>query len=419
MHILLVTHYFSPENNAPQRRWDALGAHFIEAGHELTVITPPPHYTTGTVPAEFRRRHRPGTVETTAYGATVYRSQYLPHTSSIVSRTADHVAAAIDSIRIAKRIAKQGKRPDIVVATAPGIPSLEAGRRIAHFLGIPLVTEMRDAWPDLVTYTPGFGGQGPVARVKKRIHEAITAMQLNSSRVVTTTVMFAKVLRERGIAEPVVIRNGTSMERYGNIPPRESHRHLHVLYMGNLGRSQGLDTVIRAAAVLKTEGVPIKVRLVGHGAARSALKKLNKQLGKPVEILGHVAPDEVQDHYAWSHSLIVSLRDWEPFQWTVPSKLYEALATGRFITGILAGEAANVLREADGGVIVPPGEPELLAAAWRDLEQSRYLLDVGESGRDWVRKYSAYDTLATRYLELLDDAVQAFGAAASSDAAAA
>ena len=331
MHILLITHYFAPENVAPTRRWDALAARFIAAGHQVSVITPPPHYPSGRVAPELREQFKPGSVAVTDYGAHVFRSKYLQHRLDIVSRTADHLVAATSAVGIAKRLARGGGGPDVVVATAPGIPSLLAGGRVAKALGVPLVSEMRDAWPDLVTYTPGFSGRGPVAWVKRRIHTYVTALQQGAARVVTTTARFAEVLRERGVPEPVVIRNGTSIERYGQVPDREQHDDLRALYMGNMGRSQGLDTVIRAAARLRESGVPLRVRFVGHGADRTALRGLNHELGSPVEILNEVEPDEVHPHYAWADTLIVSLRDWEPFEWTVPSKLYEALATGRQI----------------------------------------------------------------------------------------
>lgn len=406
MHILLVTHYFAPENSAPSRRWSAFGERFVDAGHTFTVVTPPPHYPAGKVSDKNREAFKPGSSAIEAYGAEVFRTKYLNHRSDIVTRTSDHLVAAYDSLGVAKRAAKRHGKPDVVIATAPGIPSLIAGRRIAKAFKTPLITEMRDAWPDLVTHTAGLtGGGGPSKWAKKLIHERITDWQLHSSQVVTTTQRFADVLEERGVRRPVVIRNGTSIERYSDIPERTGDSKLHLLYMGNMGRSQGLDTVIQAASLLRNKGVPVAVRFVGHGADKPRLRQLNKSLGWPVDIRDEVEPDEVQQHYAWADSLVVSLRNWEPFEWTVPSKLYEALATGRHITGLLAGEAASVLTDARGGTVIEPGNAEALAEFLRSLEADRSRLCVPSAALEWAAEYANYDTLAARYLELIDEVV--------------
>lgn len=404
MHILLLSHYFQPENVAPQRRWDELASRFIAAGHRVTVVCPPPHYPGGRVLPEHRRAFRPGSRSTTDYGARVIRSRYLPHRADITSRTADHIVAAIDSCLRARRSLRTD-RPHVIIATAPGIPSLIAGRFLARRFGVPLISEMRDAWPDLVTYTGVLAGRGPIAWLKRRVHGTMTRWQRDAARVVVTTSRFARVLEQRGVPAPVVIRNGSVLARFASIPTRQSSDELRVLYMGNMGRSQGLDIAVRAAANLIAQGVPVRVRFVGHGADRPALRRLNAQLGSPVEILDEVPPEAVFEHYAWADSLLVSLRRWEPFEWTVPSKLYESLATGKHVTGVLAGEAADVLRDSGGGDVVAPGDGEALESLWGQLCLDRSRLRVGASGRAWIQQHASYDRLAADYLAVLDEAV--------------
>src|SRR5699024_11347837 len=100
-------------------------------------------------------------------------------------------------------------------------------------------------------------------------------------------------------------------------------------YLGNMGRSQGLDTVVRAAAALHREGVDVQVRMVGHGVEASALAALAYELDAPVEVIPRIPHREVVRQYAWADTVIVSLRDWERFAWAVPAQLYERRAPGR------------------------------------------------------------------------------------------
>ncbi len=60
--------------------------------------------------------------------------------------------------------------------------------------------------------------------------------------------------------------------------------------------------------------------------------------------------------------LLVTLRDVPLFATFIPSKMFEYLAAGRPVIGAVAGEAAQILREA-GAVVVPPGDSAALAAA--------------------------------------------------------
>ncbi|WP_114854288.1 glycosyltransferase family 4 protein [Brachybacterium sp. YJGR34] len=422
MRLLLLTHYYAPEFGAPQRRWSALVQRFVAAGHRVTVAAPVPHYPSGAPTTAQRRAHRVGAVETGRHGETVLRTAYLPHRADIGTRTADHVVAAADALRrLRRRFSRPGTRPDVIIATAPAIPTLLVGRTLSRLWGVPLVVEMRDAWPDLVTHVGTIGALPPetahapqrrmarrtldwaIALAKGGVHQQVTDWQSGARAVVTTTSRFANVLRERGVRIVHVVRNGTDLRRVPaqqDHPPGD-HPALRCLYLGNMGRSQGLDTVIRAAAALRREGVDLQVRLVGHGVDAPALAALAYELDAPVQVLPRIPHHQVGEQYAWADTVIVSLRDWAPFTWTVPSKLYEILATGRHITALLNGEAADVVREADAGDVLPPEDLPALVALWRELAADRSRAAVRPTGRTWVAEHADDDALARRYLEIL------------------
>lgn len=407
MRILLLTHYFEPENGAPQRRWAMIIRRWVERGDTVDVIAPPPHHPGGRLDP----RHASlaaGSVQMGEHGATVHRVGYIPHDGGILRRTVDHAWVALRTTSHAIGLARRGRlSPDVVIATAPALPTLLAGAVVARRLHVPLIAEMRDAWPDLVSHLPGgVSGRGLAARVKRTVHEQVTRLQRRADHVVTTTSRFAAVLRERGVRHVSVIRNGTTPERYEAIGPgAHEGDELRALYIGTIGRSQGLDMVVRAAHRLRADGVPIRVRIVGAGADAAALRTLNHRLGLPVELLGAVSSHDVQPQYQWADTCIVSLRDWEPFTWTVPSKLYELMATGKHMTAIVAGEAAELVVEAESGDVVAPGDQAGLEQLWRGLVADRRRLEIGDTGRRWVREHVAYDALSDEYAELIERVV--------------
>ena len=174
-----------------------------------------------------------------------------------------------------------------------------------------------------------------------------------------------------------------------------------MLYAGNIGRAQHLATAIRAASLCHRAGVPVRLRIFGTGAEAEAMRTFNHRLGEPAEIFDRVPIDEVAEHYDWADTVLISLRAWESMGWSVPSKLYEALSSGRHITVSAPGESAEIVSETGAGHVVPPEDPEALAELWTTLANDRSLLDTGSRGPEWVAAHADRDELPRRYLEAL------------------
>ena len=414
MRILLLTHHYEPELGAPQQRWGAMVRRFARAGHDVVVVAPSPHYSFGGL-LDDTGAMRPGSVHLGAYGETVHRVAFRPHTGRLGSRLLDQVVSSLDSIRtVLSRVRRI--RPDVIIATAPALPTLFAGALLARVLRVPLVTEMRDAWPDLLAVADDWNaGAVPAPSTRAAIlrppllHAAgavMNAVQRRSSAVVTTTESFASALRSRGVRCVHVVRNGAhEVPGYPRHIPRDPDGELRVLYLGTVGRAQGLGTAVVAARQAHAAGVPMRLRIVGAGAEHEAVAEMASKGEVPIELLGQAPNAYVADHYGGADTLLVALRPWAPLELTVPSKLYEAMSIGIHVTGMVDGEAAAILRAAGMGSIVPPGDANALAETWAKLANDPSQLVVGGSGRDWTEEHANDDRLAERYLSILEDVV--------------
>lgn len=412
MHVALLTHHYPPEVGAPQRRWQAFVQRFVADGHRVTVLTPPPHYPNGRPDGELPPEHRAGACAQGESGETILRVRFRTHGPGLRSRSVDQAVAAADSVVAGRRYFRRpGNRPDVIIATAPGLPTIPAGMALGRLLGRPVVVEMRDAWPDLIGPSGMFGPDdrrsAAVRRLVTTAHRAITRMQRDAAAVVTTTRSFGQILRDRGVKRVQVVRNGSTLEQLPTLPPPADHAGLNVLYLGTIGRSQGLSAAVDAATIARTRGLDLTLRIVGSGAAEPELRARATLTGAPVQFMGRVPRSEVADHYAWADTVVVSLRDWQPFEWTIPSKLYEVMGTGRHVSGALRGEAAEIVTGAGAGFVVPPEDAEALAAQWLALGFDRGPLRVDPMGRDWVLQNAHHDSLAAEYLDLLSDVASA------------
>jgi len=97
------------------------------------------------------------------------------------------------------------------------------------------------------------------------------------------------------------------------------------------------------------------------------------------------AADSLELDYQWADTALVHLSNWAPLERAVPSKTYELMECGIHISGVVAGETADLIQRLDAGHVVEPDNPWALADLWISLSTNRTLLDVSSCGRDWVR----------------------------------
>lgn len=388
--ITLLTHSYWPEQSPPQRRWTAMVKEFSRSGWQVDVVTPVAHYPFGRRALPRRMAGRPFRLQRGQFTEKILRVPYLRHGNSRVARLVDQCFSALLSVPAGMLL----RQPDVVIVTAPGLPSLAAGYGLARLRGVPLIVEMRDAWPDLARDARIV--QGSVKSVVERVVEFV---QQRADLVVTVTEGFADTLRARGLRNVATVSNGLHLDAIPVLDAPDLERPVfEALYLGNHGESQRLDVAIRASALV---GDSMRLHMVGHGTQRPALERLARQLRAPVTFHPPLHGEAMMKRYASADTCLVSLRDdWKSFETTVPSKTYEVLALGRHVTAMVRGEAARIVTDAAAGDIVA-SDPEALAALWRELAGDRGRLVRNGDSRQWVKTHAEYGQLAGRYMELI------------------
>jgi glycosyltransferase involved in cell wall biosynthesis len=222
---------------------------------------------------------------------------------------------------------------------------------------------------------------------------------------------FAELLRERGVdsRKIEIIYNWADDDLFKPMEPRaELARELglagrfNVVYAGNLGVFQGLESVLRAAAMLR-DRPEIQFVLVGTGTEESRLRSLAAQMGTDnVRFLGQRPITEMPAINALADVLLIHLRDFPFFRMTIPGKTQISLASGRPIIMAVDGDAADIIRRAGAGLTVPPEQPEALAqAVVRMYETPRDERErIGASGREYYIQEMCMDAGADRMARL-------------------
>ena len=404
MRILLVTHYFPPEIGAPQARLSALARTWAGDGDDVTVLTGMPSHPTGVLPPQYRhavrRRER-------SDGYRVLRTWlYATPNEGIVRKTLGHLSFMFSSVLLGWHASGPA---DVVLVSSPTFFSIGSAWLLARMKRARLVVEVRDLWPAIFVEL-GVLTNRRVIRLLERMELAAYAA---ADAVIVVSDGFRANLIARGVPEAKVhtVRNGVDLASFpaGTRPNPRIRARLGaadgdclVLYAGTHGISQGLPDVAAAAADL--HGAAVHLAFVGEGSDKPRLQKRVANLGLTnVTLLPGVPHEEMPRLLAAADICLVPLRDVPLFTTFIPSKMFECLAASRPVIGAVAGESAQILREA-GAVVVPPGDGPALADAIRTLTADPARREtIARQGRSYVERFFDRTELARQYRKIIDE----------------
>ena len=195
--------------------------------------------------------------------------------------------------------------------------------------------------------------------------------------VVTVTEALRETLAARGVvpAHSVVLHDGVSLERYDEAPaaPRSGDRPT-VLYTGHLFREKGVATLVEAARRL---GPDVAVTIAGGRGVELTewRRRIARDGPRNVEFAGYLAPDRIPSLQKSADVLVLPNSGGHPHsaRYSSPMKLFEYMAAGRPIVSSDVPAIREVLVHDVNGWLVPPDDPEQLAAAVRRLLGDRAL----------------------------------------------
>jgi glycosyltransferase involved in cell wall biosynthesis len=178
-----------------------------------------------------------------------------------------------------------------------------------------------------------------------------------------------------------------------------------VVYCGAHGPWNGLGQILDAAALLAADE-HIRFTFIGDGEDRKALEERAVREGLTrVRFLGTLAKKEAFARLTAAAATVVVTWD-HPFQRMVlANKIFDYLAASRPVVVAAEGEMAALVREAEAGLVVPPGRPEELAAAIRRLAAMNAAERdaMGRRGRQHILAHYRRTELAGELLRRFDE----------------
>lgn len=356
MKVLLVTQHFPPETAAGANRVGAF-AEALARRHALTVATLEPGYPDARLYAGVDWR-----AQDAARGCRVRRRPaFRPHGTSLALRALREIAMSV------ALVASAGGGADLVIVSTPSMFLGPLAWAAARLRGARFAWDVRDlTWRYARESVPAGGGQ-------RWLLGALEGLMLRILRradlVIAATEGLAGVLRRQGVpaGRMVTIPNGVArelLEAFPEPPPRTGRPR--VTYAGLMGYNHGIGILVDVAARLPD----VDFVLVGDGPERPAIEARLRDGGHAnVRLCGYVTdPAELAAVYRASDVLVNHTKATPTLDDIVfPAKTFEYFATRRPVVHAGRGWAADLLRERDVAVVVPPGDAGALA---RGIEEA-------------------------------------------------
>jgi len=401
MRIVFFTDHFAPEISAPAAHIFDRCKIWIEQGHDVTVITNVPNYPLGEPYRGYKNRIRKwDSIE----GIKVLRvGTFMAENKGTILRTLDYISFAISSFLNSLFL----RRPDVVYSTSPHIFAPLGAIGFAWLKRVPHVLEVRDLWPESIAATTGMRRDSWIYKIFLSLEMFIYR---SSKKIVVFTYSFKSHVVSKGIASSKleVVINGANTMLFGDPGyDIELARELGlqdkfvVAYFGTHGLSHGLLNAIRAAALVKDDG--IFFLFVGEGAEKKAMMALAEDLGVTnVCFMGQQLREEIPKFWGICNVGLVHLKNDPVFKTVIPSKIFEAMAAGRPV--IYSGpvsDGSNLILEHQCGLVTRPDDPEDLAVKINELKNNSELATTLASNAKKASPNFSRERQATKTLDVL------------------
>jgi glycosyltransferase involved in cell wall biosynthesis len=403
MKVLLVTQYFYPENF----KSNDIAIELIKRGYQVTVLTGLPNYPEGKI------YHNYGFFKNKSenfHGANVIRTWLIPRGKGGGIRLFLNYFSWAFFASIKAFFLAFTTKFDLILVHEPspitqGFPAIV----VKKIQKIPLHFWVLDLWPESLTSAGGINNKYVLAIFTKMVKYIYNSSDkiLISSRSFKESIVAKGDYEEKLIYFPNwaedSISKGTS-----NFPIPEVPEGFKVIFAGNIGVAQDMDSIMKAALILKNE-FQIQFVIIGDGRIKESVEQFIKDhdLQRTVQLMGRFPIDAMKTFFNHADALLVTLKDEIVFNLTVPAKLQAYMSTQKPILGMLNGEGAQIIRDSDCGFVANAGDYKVLAQHVLDLYQlpqtQREVL--GENGFKYYNKNFTIDTCIDNLDKILKSSI--------------
>lgn len=398
--ILLVSQYFHPEGF----KCNDLAFDWVKRGYEVDVLTGLPNYPSGRIASGYGYfRRRTERIE----GVRVFRAALVPRgRGGGVRLVLNYLSWAFCASLWAFVLALRNRYDCVVVhETSPvtqGIPAVA----VKWIRRIPLYFWVLDLWPESLVSAGGIRNRS----VLRCVERLVRWLYDRSDRILISSQGFRESILAKGdYADRIVYLPNWAEDVFEgacDYPLPELPDGFRVMFAGNIGEAQDMETVLDAALRLRGRR-DIRWLLVGDGRKRAWAEEFVRRhdLSENVRFLGRYPLEAMPAFFRAADAMLVSLKDEKIFRLTVPAKLQAYMAAGRPVVAMLGGEGHELVRKARCGIAVEAGNGAALADAVLRAAacSAQELARMGANGHEYYLRHFTKRMCIDRFTEVIEE----------------
>lgn len=205
-----------------------------------------------------------------------------------------------------------------------------------------------------------------------------------------------------------VTPNGVDLDCFirpaqSTVPAAGSRKdRFRVVFLGSLKPWHGIAVLLDAFERLRADRPEAELLVVGHGPLSDEVEALAARLGSAaVKLTGEVPHREIPEWLRESDVGVAPYPEIEEFYFS-PLKVIEYMAAGLPVVASSIGQLRHLVSDEHTGLLVPPGDPDSLAAALKRLADDRKMrAKLGRRGQERAISKHGWDKVAGRIDEVL------------------
>lgn len=377
--ILVVCQYYKPE---PFRISD-ICENLVRRGHEVQVVTGYPNYPDGVLYDGYGKGKK---IDEVLNGVKVHRCYTVPRQTGVCKRMINYYSYVVSSVKyvLSKDCKASDGKPFDVVFCNQLSPVMMAHAAITYKkkYKVPIVMYCLDLWPESLIA----GGVKRKSALYNYYHCVSKRIYREMDEILITSRMFSEYLqKEFDIGKEKIEYLPQYAEGvFEKVSPKQENGFFDFMFAGNIGVAQSIETILRAASLLKNE--PVKFHIVGGGIDLERLQQISEHEDNVV-FYGRKPLEEMPSFYEKADAMLITLKADPILSMTLPGKVQSYMAVGKPIIGAIDGETQKVIEDASCGYCGKAEDAEKLAENIKKFIQNSEKKTLGENARNYYEKH--------------------------------
>lgn len=387
--ILIVTQYIYPE---PFKSTE-LAFELVNRGYKVDVLTGIPNYPEGHYYKGyglFSKRSE------TVNGVRLYRCMQTPRKllPGFIGLSLNYLTFAFNATLWVLFFFVWKKRYDAIITHEPSpITQIIPACILGDIRKTPVYSWIQDIWPDSVVSSLK-GNHRVVSGILDKITDWV--YRHSTKLLITSKGMVDLINRNADYTDKIIYYPQWAEDMMNCSPETPSSVEnvkavdYTIMMVGSLNSGIGPESVLSLCEEMKDD--PVSFVFVGGGSEEQKMRDYvnGKRLAK-VKFTGRKPSDEMPYYSAQADAMLLTLMQTTSHHLdiVIPARLQGYMSGGKPVLAMIGSGAAEVIKEADCGYVVPAGDYKALAEIIRTkvLANKELMKQKGANGRAYFERY--------------------------------